>query len=326
MYSDHLLPIESERRFRKIINREFMEDFNYEYKEFAFETVFYLTSYSYRCCPCSYEFEYLEFLSDTGDINEPMYQNLLQTLRNKKCPHVEGVDAKFFKITQCRGFHIVAAVEDDGLLQYLRDTKYDSEFRYSYLSCGPSGLFGITPSQMAVLKGKPKSLGVMLDLYPGISEDPTFKFWYRSEEDRNIIRFEESNFLERCVRKNNIPLLKTFITWIKKKGHMIMDLSGALNFAIVHVKTADILNILMRNMKRFGGMDSRTMYGPMHVIECAEMATILNEYDILENLLGVISYHYAIDDCQPELPDLCVRLSRPKCKEVIEKYGICCKP
>ena len=317
---NNLLPIENEIRFRKMINREFMKDFYYECKGFTFKTVFHLTAYSYRCCPCSYEFEYLDFLSGTGEINQPMYQNLLQSLRNKECPHAEGEAAELVKVTQCRGFHIVAALEDEAVLQHLHKTRHIGDSTY-----GPSGLFGITPCHMAVLKGKPKSLDIMLDIYPCVSEEPTFKLWYRSEEDRNNIRFEESNFLDQCVRKNNIPLLKSFISWIKKKGHMIMDLSGALNFAIVHVKTADILNILMRNMKRFGGMDSNTMYGPMHVIECAEMVTILNEYDILENLLDVVSFHYAIDACGPKLSDLCVRLPRPKCKEVAEKYEISCK-
>ena len=302
-------------------------DFEYEYLKFSFKTVFHLTPYSYRCCPCSYEFEYLEFLSDDGEINEPMYQNLLQTLSNKKCPHVEGVDAEFVKKTKCHGVHVVAALEDERVLKYIRDDNYH-ENDYEY---GPSGLFGITPCHMAVLKGKPKSLEVMLDIYPYIRSDWSFKIWYRAEKDSNNIMFEESNFLEQCVRKNNPALLNSFIDWVVDEDRtdlsntMGMDLSKAMNYAIMHEKTADMLNILMKNMEEFGCMNFKATFGDKHVIECAEIATILNEHDILEGLLETLSNIDVIEDIGPELPDLCIRLPRPKCKAVIEKYDICCK-
>ena len=76
----HMSAEETIQRFRNLVIGVFMNDLSYTEVPFSFKTVFHLTPYSYRCCPCSYEFEYLDFLSDTGEINETMFENLLQSL------------------------------------------------------------------------------------------------------------------------------------------------------------------------------------------------------------------------------------------------------
>ena len=61
--------MEPNQEFRNLVANEYMRDFDYG-KGFSFQTVFYKTAYSYCCCPCGYEHEYMDYISDTGEINE----------------------------------------------------------------------------------------------------------------------------------------------------------------------------------------------------------------------------------------------------------------
>ena len=312
-------PKESRYRFQNLINGVFMKDFSYEYKRFTFKTVFYVTPYSYRCCPCSYEFEYLEFISDTGEINETMFQNVLQSLTNGQCPHVDGADADHVKKTACHGLHVAAALEDNAVLQHHRD--YRSEYMYySYMYSGPAALFRITPCHMAVLKGKGRSLKAMLDIYWRTSSDWRFLYWSRSEDDRNKILFVESSFLEQCVRKDNAALLKAFINWDVRKGRVGMDISSALKFAILH-KQSKCKDILLRNMKKF-----ERMADVFHVtvIDCAVIAIIYDIHDVLKRLLKVLSYMSSLKEYESELSIFTAWLPRPDCKDVLESFGVFC--
>ena len=317
-------PEESRHRFQNLVNGVFIKDFSYEYKRFTFKTVFYVTPYSYRCCPCSYEFEYLEFISDTGEINETMFQNVLQSLTNGQCPHVDGADADHVRNTACHGLHVAAALEDNAVLQHHRD--YRSEYMYySYMYSGLAALFWISPCHMAVLKGKGRSLKAMLDMYPRTSTDWTFLYWYRSEEDRNKILFVESSFLEQCVRKDNAALLKAFINWDVKKGNagmeFSMDISNSLKLAIFH-KQSKCKDILLKNMKKFAGMaDGYDIF----VIDCAVIAIIYDRHDVLKRLLKVYPYMPSLKEYESDLSILCAWLPRPDCKAVAESLGVFCK-
>ena len=69
---------------------------------FSFETVFYRTPYSYCCFPCSYQHEYLDYLSDKDDVNQkekhidkPLFECIVQNVADGRCPHTNDVDPKY---------------------------------------------------------------------------------------------------------------------------------------------------------------------------------------------------------------------------------------
>ena len=308
----HMTQEETRQRFRNLATGVFMNDFSYTEIPLSFKTVFHLTAYSYRCCSCSYEFEYLDFISDTGEINETMLQNALQSLTNKQCPHVDSATEDHVKDTIIHGIHIAAALETEEVLQRYHDDVHRT---------APVGLFGVSPCYVAILKGKPKSLQTMLDMYPYTREDWALLYWYRSEEDRNTIRCVESSFLEQCVRKNNTELLNTLNSWAIENCSADMDVVNALEFAITH-NLLECQDILLQNIKKFVyTVDGTSRY----IKDCAVIAIIHNRPTILESLLNVLSALTYTGDYETELSELCEWLPRPECRDVLEVVGIFCE-
>ena len=56
-----------------------MPDFNYR-TNFQFQTLFYKSGYSYCCCACGFEHEFLEYIKDDGSIDEDLYEKVLQNI------------------------------------------------------------------------------------------------------------------------------------------------------------------------------------------------------------------------------------------------------
>ena len=302
-------PEERRQRFQNLVTGVFMDDFNYSDVPLSFKTVFHLTQYSYRCCPCSYEYEYLDFLSDTGEIKETMFENVLQSVTNGVCLHVHGTTKDHVKDTTIHGIHIAAALGTEEVFQ---------RYGHDVHRTAPTGIFGISPCHIAILKGKPKSLQVMLDMYPYTKEDWTFPYWYRSAEDENEIRFVESSFLEQCVRKNNTELLNTLNAWAIENSSTDMDVVNALKYAITHGHV-DCQDILLQNIKKFVyTVDSCCSY----IIDCAVIATIYDKPVVLENLLNVLTALNYTDDYESELSGLCVWLPRPECRGILEAFDV----
>ena len=51
--------------FRNLVNKNSSTNFN-DRTVFAFQTVFYKSAYSYRCCPCAFEHKYFLYIGDDG--------------------------------------------------------------------------------------------------------------------------------------------------------------------------------------------------------------------------------------------------------------------
>ena len=310
----NMSPEETRQRFRNLVTGVFMNDFSYTEVPFYFKTVFYLTPYSYRCCPCTYELEYMDFISDVGEVNETMFEKILQSIIDKQCPHVDSATDDQVNFTTIRGIHIAAALESDEVIQRYQHDRYTGD--------SPAGLLRITPCYAAILKSKPKSLHAMLDMYPYecVPEGWTVVYVYRSVEDQNSIRFKVSSFLEQCVRKDNPDLLNTFINWAVEK-YTIEIMSDALKVVITH-KHLECENILLQRMKMFA--DECDADGDCSdIVDCGAIAIIHNRHDVLERVLHVLST-LKNGDYKSKSSNLCLRLPRPKCKNVLEAYGISC--
>ena len=80
----------------------------YYTREFSFDTVFSIYSYSYCCCPCAFEHEFLDYITDDG-INDTMFDRIKGNIAKGKCEHVDGALSQYVHKTSVISEHIVAA-------------------------------------------------------------------------------------------------------------------------------------------------------------------------------------------------------------------------
>ena len=99
-----------ELKFRNLVTNQFMENIDYSREKYSFLTVFYTSSSTYCCCSCAHNHEYLEYISDTGEVDENVYENIVKSLANGKCPHAESVPEYQLVPTSITALHIAAAV------------------------------------------------------------------------------------------------------------------------------------------------------------------------------------------------------------------------
>ena len=99
-----------EKVFRKLVNNNYMPDFDYLGTQFLFMTVFHKNTYSYCFCRCGYEHEHFDYISSVGKINENMFDNVLKCILDGKCPHTSQVPKEYVNEVTVYGIHVAAAV------------------------------------------------------------------------------------------------------------------------------------------------------------------------------------------------------------------------
>ena len=78
--------------FRNLVNNQYMEDFDYYNTQFTFKAVYSISKYTYRCCPCGFEHEYLDYIGKDGKIREEMYESIVNNIMAGTCTHVKDVN------------------------------------------------------------------------------------------------------------------------------------------------------------------------------------------------------------------------------------------
>ena len=101
--------MEPRQEFRNLVTNQYMKNFDYA-KTFSFQTVFYQTAYSYCCCSCGFEHEYLDYISETGVINEDKYEKIVKSIIDGSCPHTAEVQKEWLNKTRVSALHIAIAV------------------------------------------------------------------------------------------------------------------------------------------------------------------------------------------------------------------------
>ena len=96
--------------FRNLVTNQYMPEFDYEGTQFSFRTVFHLSNHAYCVCVCCYEHEYLDYISDHGEIDEEKYNRVLQCIVDGECPHVNQVPEEYLEETSISGQHVAEAV------------------------------------------------------------------------------------------------------------------------------------------------------------------------------------------------------------------------
>ena len=186
---------------RALATNKYMPWLDYAQQTFGFQTLFYQSSYSYRCCTCAYEHEYVEYINENRVVNEEKYHKILANIQAGKCPHVENADDGFTSETQINAMHIAAAL--------------DTEIHINRI-CLESTIFEQDPCGIAMLKNSIKFLKIYQEYFKeclrkGRSEwerGSDLKYAVRFSENNEHIRFETLSRPEYCVKTKNGNLLK----------------------------------------------------------------------------------------------------------------------
>ena len=134
---------------RNLVSNRYMPGFCYRDSFYSFKTVFHKSAYSYCCCPCAFDHEYVGYLSDDGTVNDNLLDRVISNVMNGQCPHVTDVPEMYTKETRIGAIHIVAAVATEKAIKdHIRCTTMYS------LTC----IFHITPTALAVMRNRSETL------------------------------------------------------------------------------------------------------------------------------------------------------------------------
>ena len=144
-----------ERVFRSLVSNQFIPHLNDILIRFSFKTVYYQSVDSYCCCECAFQNEFLTYIDEDGVINEEIYDKIIQSIKDGKCPHVDNIDERFVKESSIYGVNIAAAVNTyDAVSNYLQFVFDRSTFSDS--------IFHLRPFHLAALKQRMDILRLIL--------------------------------------------------------------------------------------------------------------------------------------------------------------------
>lgn len=289
--------------FRRLVSNQFtcIEDFGYFGQRFFFRTAFSKTTYSYCCCSCAFEHEYLTYVSDTGQINEFVYEKIVKSIIDGQCPHVVKVSREHLRETSVYGIHVAASVAVEKIV------KYHSK-NYQTMK---TGIFQLNPHALAVMKNKAQHEDSYYLHFPKLDgllwiSEPIL--YARSSHKNTCIRIEELDCLEMCVKKRNAQLLKSILHPLV----VHMDIPKAFGFTIKHN-----LKELQKALLEYT-VASKVTY-KFYFAECSIM---YNKPEILDKILTYRPGEPFEPSADSKLSELCTLFMREKCKRVLSLHGL----
>ena len=299
--------------FRNLVTNRFDPELNYIDCELSFQTVFFKSFYSHCCCPCAFQHEYLEYVSNTGDVDEAIYEKVLQNIINGKCPHVDDVNEKYVRETSIYAIHIAAGVGIEGAVRKLLDN----------YQIRRGAIFRLSPYRAAVLKSQYNIIDIFTAAIPSIFTDPLAcvgsKVMYPSQSgaNRNTINVEWITTLEHSIREKDIRLLNCVLS-----PHVLhVDLNKAFEF-IFEGDSLNLEDLLFDYIRRFNYNEKENDLWT----ECAASAIVYDKPTYLDSLLEIclskskeksLLGYFTIN-----LPRLSDVLKRNECTNVLTKYTL----
>ena len=297
----------NETKFRNLVSNIYMPDYNYIGYKISFRTVFYKTAYTYCCCACSFEHEYMDYLSDKGNINEAMYERVVNNVLNGECEHVKNVPGYYIKETFLYGIHIAAAI---GTIQAL-------EKHLCQTSHVLGGVYRLSPAANAALKSNCSAFRVFGSHTGALlfEQELSRSYLYARKTEQNVceITLKTVTHLELAVMKQNFSLVEIILQLGLK--FVPAGIVSALKIAFSNSE----LPIKQLLVDYIGGLANRGK--TLHALLCAETAVVFNEPTFLKQIIKSIKI------IQPNgntlnywLKEACAILQRKECCDIIAKY------
>ena len=202
-----------EQKFRNMVTNQYMENVEYSREKYSFLTVFSKSASTlalgstYRCCSCAHDHEYLEYILDTGEVNEKLYDKIVKSLALGKCHHADAVSKEQLVSTTITGLHIAAAVGTE------RAVKENLERCCRYMT--DFGIFNLHPFDTAMLKKQTNICNLFVNYW--LSHGAGYLYSpHMATVNGKSLHIQEVSRLEFCVRQANNQLLQTITTNLSK--------------------------------------------------------------------------------------------------------------
>ena len=288
--------------YRTLVETKDVSDFDYVDQWFPFKTVFFKSACSYCCCPCGFEHEYLDFISNTGEINVEMYEKITKCILNGQCPHVDDAPKDYVKPTKINGLHIAAAVGTKGSWLERRCQRVETE------------LYQLNPVHIAALKDQHTILPLLWKIYPLWPISQFFYYGYRINGPLSSIAFQHITLLELCVRTDRLLVLKSILDI--ETAPLGLDRALVYTFENHTQNVQDILSCIERFVEQ--GLNYRSI-----VWSCIKKTIICNKPVVLDQIMQCTFSHFILETDLKPLYMTCRLLKRFDCIDILLKYGIC---
>ena len=290
------MAVETRSVFRKLVTSKVIEDFDYINTKFAFKTVYNVSKYTYRCCPCAFEHEYLDYIEKDGEINEEMYEKLVKSIVDGQCPHVTDINDDDIAET---GIYAIAIA-----LALGTETHWDKN-DLTKDKCH-TALFKVDPF-MLVIKKNLAPLSISITEYYHNS-DKRILDAQRSTTNIHEISLEERDVLELCIMNKNENLLEEMPVYGKVSERALRSAFQS--------RDNRVINAIMQKIELANHRTEWTSH------ECCRLSIIYDRPDLLQTHIGRFSstFHIVRKDLEHMLNTYCRVFERPRCKDVISKY------
>ena len=270
--------------FQNLVNNQFMPSFDYAGTDISFKTVFFISDYSYCCCMCGYEHEYLDYISESGKINEEMYEKIVKCLSEGKCPHVDEMSPELLKETGYYAINIAAAVGTEKALNEHATGYLSTQHATGYLStplCRKSFLYHLGPFEIAFMKNSHAATLPVMKIFATSHSINMRKHLYvqRMGKDTARTKIAFMSNLENCIRRNNQDMVKKCIKFEKP----YIDLVAAINLMCKQKQDPDVIQGLLE--KYFKGM---LIENSSYLVRCCQVSILYNEVQLLRKILKFV--------------------------------------
>ena len=261
--------------FRSLATNRFLPDLNYVDRKFSFETLMYKTLYSHRSCPCAFQHEYMGYLSDSGEVDETMFEDVLNNIVRGKCVHIDEVDEMYIRQTGIYAIHIAAAT---GTIDAIRQSaNMGFHFRRG-------DIFRLSPFRAAVLKCQYGAINALKQALPEILARTQVcigsKAMYltRTAGPEDAARVDLITSLEYSIRKGDLRLLEHILD----PYTLLCDLNKAFEFAFMR-DSKHIESLLFGYLETFRRHnDEKYMW-----LGCITTTIVFNKPDTLRTILKI---------------------------------------
>ena len=308
---------------RNLIIGKYMPKFDYLKTKFTFRTVFYRDSFSYCICDCGIHHEYLDYIDDSGDIDEGIFNRVVACIDKGQCPHVSNVDSKFVTNAQLSPLHVIAAsgsstcVENKRKFQnftlggYMRtfaafNGRLQSIGRLdrcrSLKHCEGCILF-LTPFDITVLKNRKHVPVFGRRFYVDL---PILTVaWIPTEDQGMCVQFDADQFQKMCMQNQNYNLLN----YIMDNMYMSCEYVDQVLQTAFQLNNVKVIESIVNSHNWFG---KRPKGSSMN--ECCELAIL---YDKPEYLRHFLENFPDRTEYKASLFNMCKALDRDDCLRVI---------
>ena len=302
--------LDTRETLRRLVTNTPIRAFNYA-KEFKFQTLFYQSSYSYCICPCAYEHEYVTYISNGGEINEEILENIVECILKGLCPHVMTFMLnrryEYVRDTKILAMHIAAAAGTAP-----KNTNFYN------LESKASAIFGLRPEEIAMFHNNTEFVKEHIENYKSSSVNSDLEIVASGLHNANRMTGDDYKVLfkfitqtEFCIKNENRQLLQLVLDpfWtqhcLKALRHCFTD----PGLADMQTDIMDYLRIL------------KSQFKAKALSDCAVFAIACDNDSALKCLLDILKTQKIADYLTIELPNICTVLGKDRQKKVLSEYG-----